>query len=165
MELSIHLRSVQEAWHDQPRRRDVRIKRYLLACLTLFIVALAWNALVHLVLLRQTHLAVQHLLRPDFASKAWLSLVVTAGMVMLFAWGYSRFARDASVGEGARFALFFGVLAGLLVDLNQYVLYPIPGWVAACWFAGGLIEFQLYALLLGRLFPPTRRYDSLEDQA
>ncbi|MFI5142415.1 MAG: hypothetical protein ACHQQS_09785 [Thermoanaerobaculales bacterium] len=141
----------------------MRIKRYLLACLTLFLVALVWNGVVHLVLLRQADLAVQHLLRPDFASKAWLSLVVTAGMVMLFAWGYGRFARDASVAEGARFALFFGVLAGLLVDLNQYVLYPFPAWVAACWFAGGLVEFQLYALLLGKLFPPVRRRDSLND--
>jgi len=133
----------------------LRTKRYLLACLVLFVVALAWNALVHLVLLRQAHLAVQHLLRPDLASKAWLSLIVTAGMVCLFAWGYVRFARHASVGEGARYALYFALVAGLLVDLNQYVLYPIPAWVAATWFAGGIVEFQLYALLLRKLLPPT----------
>jgi len=132
----------------------VRIKRYLLACLALFLVALAWNALVHLVLLRRANLAVQHLFRPDLAGLAWLSLVVTAGMVALFAWGYVRFARDASVAEGARYALYFALVAGLLVDLNQYALYPIPAWVAAAWFAGGLVEFQLYALLLGRVLPP-----------
>jgi len=132
----------------------VRIKRSLFACLALLVVALAWNALVHLVLLQRAHLAVQHLLRPDLASMTWLSLVVTAGMVCLFAWGYGRFARNGSVGEGARYALYFALVAGLLVDLNQYVLYPIPAWVAVAWFAGGLVEFQLYALLLGRLLPP-----------
>jgi hypothetical protein len=135
----------------------VRTKRYVLSCLVLFVVALAWNALVHLVLLRGVDAAVQRLLRPDFADKAWLTLVVTAGMIAVFVWGYGRFVRSASLLESARYGLYFGLVAGLLVDLNQYVLYPIPGWVAAVWFAGGLVEFQLYAALLTKLFPPVVR--------
>jgi hypothetical protein len=127
------------------------LKRYLLACGVLFVVALAWNGVVHLVVLRSVDAAVQHLLRPDFAHRAWLSLVATGGMVCLFAWGYGRFTRDSSAAEGVRYALFFGLLAGVLVDFNQYVLYPIPVWVAFAWFVSGLIEFQLYALLLARL--------------
>jgi hypothetical protein len=132
----------------------VRTKRYVLSGLVLFVVALAWNALVHLVLLRRVHAEVQHLLRPDFQEKAWLTLVVTAGMIAVFVWGYARFVRNASWAEGARYALYFGLVAGLLVDLNQYVLYPIPAWVAASWFAGGLVEFQIYAFLLTRLLAP-----------
>jgi len=135
----------------------VRIKRYLLSCFGLFAVSLAWNGLVHLVLLRQAHLAVQHLLRPDFASKAWLTLVVTAGTILLFVWGYGRFARDASLREGARYGLFFGLVASLLVDLNQYVLYSIPAWVAASWAVGGICEFTLYGLLVTKLLPPIPR--------
>jgi hypothetical protein len=141
----------------------VRIKRYLLTCLVLFLVALAWNALVHLVLLRQVHETVRHLLRPDFEAKAWLTLFVTAGMICLFVWGYSRFARGPSMGEGALWGLFFALVAGLLVDLNQYVLYPIPAWVAAVWWAGGLLEFTLYGVLVSRLFPP--RGSQAEHQA
>jgi len=132
----------------------VRIKRYLLTCVVLFLVALVWNGLVHLVVLRQVDAAVQHLFRADFQERVWLSLIVTAGMIALFVWGYSRFARGASAVEGARYALFFGLLAGLLVDLNQYVLYPLPAGVVALWFVGGMIEFQLYAFLVRKLFPP-----------
>ncbi len=136
----------------------MRARRYVLSGFVLFLVALAWNGLVHLVLLRRAHAAIQPLLRPDFQEKAGLGLVVTAGMIALFIWGYIRFVRDASWAEGARYALYFGLVAGLLVDLNQYVLYPIPAWVAAAWFAGGLIEFQLYAFLLTRLLAPALQH-------
>jgi hypothetical protein len=138
------------------REAAMEARRFLIACLVLLVVALAWNGLVHMVLLRGVDEALRPLLRPDFQEKAWLSLVATAGMVALFAWGYRRFARDASLGEGARYALFFGLTAGVLVDLNQHVLYPIPARVAALWFAFGLLEFQLYALVLSRLLPPPR---------
>jgi hypothetical protein len=135
----------------------MRAKRYLLACLALFVAALAWNGLLHLVLLRRVDAVLAPLLRQDFRDKAWLTLVATAGMVAVFAWGYGRFARDGSRAEGARYGLYFALVAGLLVDLDQYALYPIPAWVAAAWFAGGVVEFQLYAALLARLLPPAAR--------
>ena len=131
----------------------MRVKRFLLVSLLLFAIALAWNGLFHLVLLPQTREAVAHLLRPDFEDKLWLSLINTLALMVLFVWGYGRFARDASLREASRYGLFFALLAGSLVDANQYLLYPIPAWVAALWFLGGLVEFQLYALLLARLFP------------
>lgn len=131
----------------------MRVKRYLLACLVLFVVALVWNALLHLVLLREVDGAVRHLLRPDFAAKAWLSLLGTTGLIGLFVAGYGRFARSGSIGESVCYGVLFAVLAGILVDLNQYVLYPIPVWVAAVWFLGGLVEFTVYALLVRVLYP------------
>lgn len=135
----------------------MRTKRYLLTCLALFVLALAWNALVHLVLLRDARAAVEHLLRPDFKEKAWLSLLGTAAMIVVFVGGYSRFARTGSVRESVFYGVCFAALAGILVDLNQYVLYPIPAWVALVWFGGGLVEFILYALLVRTLFPMARR--------
>ena len=131
----------------------MRRLRLVLAWVVLVVAAVAWNGAVHLVLLRSTHDAVRQLLRPALAGKLWLSLAGTAATLSLFVWGYTRFARDRSLGEGLRYGFFFGVLAGLLVDVNQYVLYPIPAWVAASWFAGGLAEFLLYGALATRLVP------------
>lgn len=135
----------------------MRVQRFVLACGGLFVVAVVWNAFVHLVVLRQANASVEHLRRPDLADKVWLSLVLTAGLVGLFVWGYDRFARDGSVRESLAYGLFFGLLAGLLVDLNQYVLFPIPASVAVQWFFGGLVEFSLYGLLVRRLYPPMGR--------
>lgn len=130
-------------------------KRFVLACLVLFVVALAWNGLVHLVLLKSANAAVEHLHRPDLPERMWQSLLVTAGMVVLFAWGYGQFARSGGVREALTYAVFFALLTGVLVDLNQYVLYPIPGWLAMLWFLGGAVEFCLYTLILRRLLPPS----------
>jgi hypothetical protein len=104
--------------------------------------------------LQAANASVQHLRRADLADKAWLSLVLTAGIVVMFVGGYGRVAASGSVREGIGYGLFFAVLAGLLVDLNQYVLFPIPGAVAIQWFAGGVIEFSLYGVIASRLYPP-----------
>lgn len=132
----------------------MRIRRFALTCFVLLAVAIAWNAFLHLVVLRAANASVQHLRRPDLADKGWLSLLLTAGIVAIFVWGYARVARTGSVREGLGYGLSFALLAGLLVDLNQYVLFPIPAAVAAQWFAGGLVEFSLYGIIAARLNPP-----------
>ena len=135
----------------------MRVKRFALASAALFVVAIAWNAVVHLVLLRSADAIVRPLYRPDLAGRMWLSLVLTAGVVTLFVWGYGRFARVGSAREAAGYGVFLALLAGVLVDLNQYVLFPIPGWLACVWFLGGLVEFVVYALIVRRICPLPRR--------
>jgi len=134
----------------------MRAKNLVLACVVLFLVAIIWNGLVHLVLLRNADAVVRTLYRPDLADRVWLSLVIPAGMVVLFVWGYSRFARIGSVREAVGYGVFFALFTGVLVDLNQYVLFPIPGWLAFLWFLGGLVEFTVYGIILGRFFPVAR---------
>ena len=139
----------------------MRVRRFVLASAVLFFFALAWNAVLHLVILRSANASVAHLRRPDLADTMWLSLVVTAGLVVLFTWGWTRFARDGSLGEGVRYGVFFALVAGLLVDLNQYVLFPIPAAVALQWFLGGLGEFVCYGMITAKLVPPSRPSDGL----
>lgn len=131
----------------------MQAKRFVVASSALFVVALAWNALVHLVLLRDLNESVHQLRRADLSRKWWLSLLLTAGIVAIFTWGYGRFARSGSLQEGLTWGIFFALAAGLLVDLNQYILFPIPARVAAAWFAAGFAEFCLYGALLTRFYP------------
>jgi len=129
------------------------IKRFLLVSLAIFAVGMVWGGLVHLVVLREANAAIAHLLRPDMAGKMWMSIVASAGFALLFVLGYGRFARKGTVGEGVLYGLFFAAVAGLLVDVNQYVLYPIPGSLACTWFAAGAVEFSLYGALVAWLHP------------
>ncbi|MGD2118196.1 MAG: hypothetical protein PVG66_07550 [Chromatiales bacterium] len=127
--------------------------RFALSVIVLFFVALLWNGLLHMVLLADINASIQHLRRPDIQDFMWLSMLMTLALVVLFVWGYSRFVRKGSLFEAMQYGLFFALLAGLLVDLNQYLLYPLQVIVPLAWFAGGIIEFLLYALLLTRLYP------------
>jgi uncharacterized membrane protein len=137
------------------------IKRFVRACLVLFVVAVAWNGVVHLVLLRRADAVVRPLYRPDLADRIWLSLLVTAFVVVLFVWGYGRFARNGSVPEAVGYGAFFALIAGVLVDLNQYTLFPIPGWLALLWFLCGLVEFIVYGLIVRRLCRPASGSDEI----
>lgn len=135
----------------------MRIGRFFLACSLLYVAALAWNGLLHLVLLRDAEAAVRAVYRPDLADRMWLSLLVAAATVVVFAGGYRRFARTGSLSEGVGYGLFFACVAGVLVDFNQFVLLPIPGRLACVWFLGALVEFTVYGLIVRSVDPPMIR--------
>lgn len=132
------------------------VRRQALAVLAVFAFTVAWTALYHLVLLEGADLEIQQLYRPDMGQKVWLSLLGTMGVSALFVAGYRLCARRGTVAEGLAYGLAFAVLAGLLVDLNQYVLYPIPAALAAEWFVGGLVEFAVGGVLAGLICPVRR---------
>lgn len=132
----------------------MRPPKIIVASLVLAFVALVWNGILHLVLLRSIDARVAHLFRPDVSFP--LSLVLTLAITSLFVIGYGRFTRSGDMAEGAVYGFFFGVLAGVLVDFNQYVLYPIPFEVAALWFCGGVAEFTLYGVIVSKLLRARR---------
>ncbi|NUO79505.1 hypothetical protein HUU05_05465 [candidate division KSB1 bacterium] len=128
-------------------------KRLLVTAGAIFIFALLWNGLVHLVILAEANLALSPITKPAAERSLGLSLFMTAAVALLFAWSYARFARPGGMKAGLLHGLFFALLAGILVDLNQYVMYPIPASLAAKWFVFGLIEFCVYGALAARLYP------------
>lgn len=128
-------------------------KRLTITSVVLFIIALIWNGVVHLVILKDANSILSSVGRPESERSLVLSLVVTASLVVLFVWSYARVARRGTLAEGLSHGLFFGLLAGALADLNQYVLYPIPGWLALTWFGFGMLEFCLYGIITSKLYP------------
>lgn len=140
----------------------MRVGRFVLATVVLFVVAMLWNGVLHTVVLREANASVAHLRRPDLQETMPLAMLLTAGLVALFVLGYGRAARSGSLPEALGYALFFAALAGLLVDLNQFVQYPLPASVAALWFAGGVGEFLLYAVLTRWLYPARGRVADAE---
>ncbi len=135
----------------------IRSARFALAAVVLFILSLAWNGLVHLVILRRANEAVQHLRRTDLPGAMGLSLLLTALVSGLFVWGYVRTARTGTLREGLRYGFFIGLFAALLVDLNQYLLYPLPASLVLKWFVGGVLEFTLYGGVVSLVYPVTGR--------
>jgi hypothetical protein len=128
-------------------------KRFFIAVFVIFIFALIWNGIVHLIILREADSVMNSIGREASQRNLVLSLLVTAILSLLFVWSYSRCARQGTLLDGITHGLFFGVLAGVLVDLNQYVLYPIPASLALSWFAFGLLEFCIYGILVSKLYP------------
>ena len=133
-----------------------RLARFALAVSILFVLSLAWNSLLHLVILRRANEAVQHLRRTDLPGAMGWSLLLTGLVCVLFVWGYVRTARTGTLREGLGYGLFIGLLVALLVDVNQYLLYPLPFSLVLKWFAGGVLEFTFYGAVVSLVTPSPR---------
>ena len=127
-------------------------KRVLLSSLVLFLFALIWNGVLHGVILKEVNALVGSLKRENFSDMLVYSILMTYGITLLFSIGYDRIRRSGKLKEGMLYGLAFGLLAGLLVDLNQYLIYPIPARVALSWFLGGIFEFMVYGIIVARIF-------------
>ena len=130
----------------------MKYTRFILACVVIFFFALVWNGLVHLVILSDANSILTLIGRPEAERSMPLSLISTLAVSVLFVWSYSRLSNRGSMATGITHGLFFSLLAGVLVDLNQFVIYPIPASLALSWFAFGVIEFTMYGILVSWVF-------------
>jgi len=130
----------------------MNFKRFVAASSSIVVFALAWNGLVHMVILREADAVLNTIGRPASDRSLVLSLLVTLVLALVFVWSYTRYAHRGTLREGLSHGLFFGILAGILVDLNQYVLYPIPASLAFLWCAFGIIEFCIYGVIVSRIY-------------
>jgi hypothetical protein len=105
----------------------MKYPRLVITSVVIFIVALLWNSLIHGVVLHDAETVLESISRPLGERNMGLTLLLTAGLAFLFTWSYAYSARSGTWREGIGHGLFFAILAGLLVNLNQYLLYPLPG--------------------------------------
>ncbi|WNO10211.1 hypothetical protein [Teredinibacter sp. KSP-S5-2] len=131
------------------------VKKCIVSVVLVFAFAIMWNGLFHMVLISEQNALIADLRRSDMSEKMLLSLLITLGMAILFVISYNKWLSKGDVIESLTHGLFFAVLAGVLVNANQYFIYPIPGKLACLWFMGGLIEFCFYALIVWLV----QRYD------
>jgi len=133
----------------------MRWSRVAAASALLFVLAVVWNGLLHLVILRRANEPLQRLRRTDlhplsrFRSPSRReSVFCSSGAIAIRSRG--------SLREGVAYGFFLGLFAATLVDLNQYLLYPLPFTLVSAWFVGGVLEFTLYGAVLSRFFPLRR---------
>ncbi len=128
-------------------------RRFALASIAVFLFAILWNGFVHLILFREADSVITTFGRPESERNLSLSVLATLLLSVLFVWSYAHFAKRGTIKEGLIFGVFFALLAGVLVDLNQYVLYPIPAPLALTWFAFGVVEFCISGIIVSKLYP------------
>ena len=125
--------------------------RLLIATLLSFVFSLFYNALVHLIILSTANKQVESLRRVDFSSKAWISILATFAVLFIFTAIYSLFVSEKSTKKGLFFGFCFGLFIAIIVDINQYVLYPLPFSLVARWALFGIIEFSLIGTIVGSI--------------
>jgi hypothetical protein len=130
----------------------MKTKYLIYTSLFIFLFALLWNGLIHFIILRSADSEIAYLHRPDLSDKMWLSLIVTLCLSILFTVSYSKWRKDGNLKETLLHSIFFAILMGIIVDLNQYVLYPLPFCLIIQWFLFGVVEFIIYGLIAKAVF-------------
>lgn len=129
-------------------------KRYIMAVSAIVIFALIWNGFVHLLILQEANSAINALKREDSSDMMGLSILLTVGIAVLYVFNYAKWIKQGTLMESITHGIFFALLAGLLVDMNQYLLYPLPASLAVLWFLAGLVEFSIYGLIANAILQP-----------
>ncbi len=128
------------------------IHKCVVSVVLVFVVAILWNGLFHLVVIAEQNAMIAGIRRPDMSERMLLSLLITLAMAILFVVSHGKWRRRGTLMESLSHGFFFAVLAGVLVNANQYLVYPIPGLLAGLWFLGGLVEFALYSVTVWLVF-------------
>ena len=129
------------------------LRRFVITVIAIFVFAISWNFFVHAVLLKDASLALENITRPAAERNIVLGLLITLAVATLFAYSYVAFVRTPGIKRALGHGVFFALLAGVFVDLNQFFLYPIPWHLATAWFVFGLIEFLVYSVIVFWLYP------------
>lgn len=127
--------------------KNVHIKFIVVNTIILFVFALIWNAMVHLVILKKQNDALSAIHRADLNDKMWISILVTISICLLFTISYLRWKKNGTIGETLVHSLLFASLMAIIVDLNQYVLYNIPFSTILLWTLFGFCEFIIYGMI------------------
>ena len=132
----------------------MNIKRFLLACLGVYIAIQVTNPVVHGVFLGKEYEALSHVWRADMTSKMWVMFITDAVFALLFIYIYSKGREGRGIGEGIRFGIIVGLLMNGVGLLNQYVVYPVPFSLVIKWFILAMIQFVIYGLLACLIYKP-----------
>jgi hypothetical protein len=111
-------------------------RRFVLTVGAIVLFALVRNGIVHGLALQEAEAAIAGLIRPAADRSLPLALLLAAGVGVMFVVSHAWLVHPHGLGQGLIHGAWFGVLAGLLVDLNQYLLYPIPGFLLGSLLTG-----------------------------
>ncbi len=131
-------------------------KRFWLSVLVIFVVYMAIDALVHMVLLAGLYDQVSHLWRPDADMQKlfplmWLgSLIFTIFFVLIFVKGYE----GRGIGEGIRYGLYIGIFMGFPMAFGSYAMYPMPFILAVYWFIVSIVEMIIAGIVAAAIYRP-----------
>ena len=126
----------------------MNIKKYILTSLLIFLIMLLWNFIVHGVILVIESEAIKSLFRSDMNDLLWLSFTIALLISFIFVFGYTRLITRRSLLGGLIYGFVFGVTAAVLVDVNQYILYPLPSSIVIKWSLFGVAEYSVYGLIV-----------------
>jgi hypothetical protein len=135
----------------------MNIKRLIAAIVVGFIVVSGTDFLIHGVWLKPDYEATKSLWRPEAEGAAYMGWLLAAELLMVapfvLIWA-AGFAPRNCIRAAVSYGLFMGVLAQSF-SVALYAVMPLPGDLVAKWFAAGVVQSLLLAIVTFFVYKPT----------
>jgi hypothetical protein len=134
-------------------------KKYILGSMAVFVAYMAFDYLVNAGILRSTYESepLRKLWRPDYAEKMWILWLVNVVWSFLFSLIYIKgYEGRGGMMEGVRFGFWMGLFVAVPMAFAQYVIYPIPFFLAVQWFVFGTIQTVICGAALAMVYKPAK---------
>ena len=130
------------------------MKRLLVCSITIFIIWMIIDFLVHGLYLKEYYLQTADLWRPQEEAKMFLNAVVVLIAATIFTMIYLFLISKKSFGSALAFGLLVGISAGISMGYGFYAFSPIPYHMAATWFLVNVGEGIIGGIVLAFLAKP-----------
>ena len=133
-------------------------KRLLLTALVVYILLEVLNYLIHGVILASTYQmeGVKEAFRPEaeMNSMMWIMFITDIIWAFFFAFFFAKGYERKGIMEGVRFGLYIGLFWGLVSAYGNYVVMPIPYFLALQWFISTLIVSIILGIAAALVYKP-----------
>jgi hypothetical protein len=134
-------------------------KRLLLTVLVVYILLEVLNFLVHGVILASTYQmeGVKEAFRPEaeMNSMMWIMFVTDIIWAFFFVFFFAKGYEGKGIMEGVRFGIYIGLFWGLVSAYGNYVVIPIPYFLALQWFISTLIVSIILGIAAALVYKPS----------
>ena len=113
----------------------MNVKRFVLACVGVYVVYQVLGFIINMFILGDTYLALASVWRPEaeMMSKMWIMFLISAVWTVLFCYIFTRGYENKGVMEGVRYGLVIGLFVGIPFSYESYAIYPITIGLAHAW--------------------------------
>ena len=133
----------------------MNIPRLLLTIIAGFLLIFATDFLIHGFWLAADYKATSQLWRPDAEMQSRFHWMVAGQLLcaVSFVIVWAKWIASSSFMTGAVFGFWLGILQQVWA-IAFYVVAPLPGEIAAKWFAAGLVQAVLLGIMTAALYLP-----------
>lgn len=132
----------------------MNVKRFVLACLAVFIFIFFYEWGFHGVLLQNAYAQTQNMWRPKDDFMAHMGSLVLGQFIIAFAFCLI-YTRAETVKQGVGFAIGYGLVVGIMRcgdNLITFAVQPLPFSLIGAWIVGSIVEGIIAGALLGAIY-------------
>jgi len=144
----------------------MNVKKFWIAFVAVFVVLEILGYLIHGVLLAGAYQleGVKEAFRPmaEMESKMWVMWLTDLIWVYFFMFFFVKGYENKGIVEGIRYGAYIGIFVSLVLSYQNYVVFPIPYWLALQWFVYGFVISVILGVTAALIYRPVAAESSDE---